>query len=193
MHWYLKVLRQYADFTGRARRREFWMFTLFNALIMIGLMILTGALAYAFDTGSSGSAGSSVFAGVTWLYWLATVIPTMAVSVRRLHDTERSGWFLLLSLIPLIGPIVLLVFYAVEGTPGQNSYGPDPKAEVTASAAEPGYPAVTSYPPVTGYPTATGYPSVADYPAPDQSSRGQSSQGSNGGYPSPGEYPPPRS
>jgi uncharacterized membrane protein YhaH (DUF805 family) len=114
MNWYLAVLKKYAQFSGRARRTEYWMFFLFNLLIFIALMIVEGIL------GSMGIIGA--------LYGLATLIPNLAVSVRRLHDTNRSGWWLLIGLVPLVGVIVLIVFVATEGTAGDNAYGPNPKA-----------------------------------------------------------------
>jgi uncharacterized membrane protein YhaH (DUF805 family) len=113
MEWYLKVLRQYVDFAGRARRKEYWMFTLVNVIIALVLAILDNVL----TTGILGL-----------VYSLAVLLPSLAVGVRRLHDTGRSGWWLLISLIPLIGAIVLVVFFATDGEPQPNAYGPDPKA-----------------------------------------------------------------
>jgi uncharacterized membrane protein YhaH (DUF805 family) len=115
MNWYLEVLMKYATFNGRARRTEYWMFFLFN--LIIGLVLwFTESL-----VGGPGVLYS--------LYTLAVLIPGIAVSVRRLHDTGRSGWWLLILLIPLIGAIVLLVFMAQDGTPGQNQHGANPKEE----------------------------------------------------------------
>lgn len=113
MNWYLQVLKNYAVFDGRARRKEYWMFFLFNTLIAIVISIIE-ALA-----GSSGVLGL--------LYSLAVLIPAIGVSVRRLHDTDRSGWWMLICLVPLIGAIVLLVFMVQDSTPGQNPYGDNPK------------------------------------------------------------------
>lgn len=126
MQWYLKVLRQYADFSGRARRTEFWMFVLFNAIAGIILTILDNLL---------GLSGSSMVGGVvyvstgvlTGIYQLAVLIPSLAVGVRRLHDTGRSGWWLLIGLIPLVGIIVLIVFWATAGDPSPNQHGVNPK------------------------------------------------------------------
>lgn len=117
MNWYLKVLKQYAVFSGRARRTEYWMFFLFNLIIVFVLGFVEALV------GGPGVIGT--------LYSLAVLIPSIAVSVRRLHDTDRSGWWLLIALIPLIGTIVLLVFMVQDGKPGQNQYGANPK-EVTA-------------------------------------------------------------
>jgi uncharacterized membrane protein YhaH (DUF805 family) len=138
MNWYLKVLKQYVDFSGRARRTEYWMFTLFNVIIMVVLSVVD---AMVFGSGSfagttdPGSVSASVNLGVlTTIYALAVLLPSLAVSVRRLHDTDRSGWWLLIGLVPLVGGIVLLVFYLLPGTRGPNRFGADPKA-VTAGAA----------------------------------------------------------
>lgn len=113
MDWYLKVLRQYADFEGRARRTEYWMFALFNIIIAFVLGFVEGLV------GGPGILG--------FLYGLAVLLPGIAVSVRRLHDTGKSGWLLLIAFIPLIGAIVLLVFMVMDSQPGDNQYGPNPK------------------------------------------------------------------
>jgi uncharacterized membrane protein YhaH (DUF805 family) len=118
MNWYLKVWKQYADFSGRARRTEYWMFVLFNVIFTIAGAIL-GLLI-------GGIAG---YAAIVGLYALAIIIPSLAVAVRRLHDLNKSGWNILLGLIPLVGGIILLVFYCTEGTPGDNNWGPNPKEE----------------------------------------------------------------
>lgn len=113
MNWYIKVLQQYADFGGRARRQEYWMFVLFNLIFSIVLGVVDAAL------GTWGALGG--------LYALAMLIPSIAVGVRRLHDTGKSGWMLLIALIPLIGTIWLIVLLVTEGTPGSNEYGINPK------------------------------------------------------------------
>ena len=119
MNWYLEVLRKYAVFSGRARRKEYWYFFLFYVLIFIVLAILDNA------TGSfNAEAGVGILSG---LFSLAMLIPSISVGVRRLHDTDRSGWWLLISLIPLIGAIVLLVFMVLDAKPEDNEYGPPPK------------------------------------------------------------------
>ncbi|MGQ2983495.1 DUF805 domain-containing protein [Flavobacterium sp.] len=113
MEWYLKVMRDnYANFSGRARRSEYWYFTLFNVLAII-LLALLGLV-------------TGIFFVFYLVYIIAMIIPSLAVSVRRLHDTGKSGWFILLGLVPL-GGLVLLVFYCIEGDRGSNEYGPDPK------------------------------------------------------------------
>jgi uncharacterized membrane protein YhaH (DUF805 family) len=119
MNWYTTVLKKYAVFTGRARRKEFWMFVLFNVIISFVLGIVDGVA--GLNKNGFGVLGA--------IYTLAVLIPGIAVSIRRLHDTDRSGWMLLLGLIPLVGAIILLVFYIGEGTPGTNRFGPDPKRE----------------------------------------------------------------
>lgn len=106
------LTEKYADFSGRARRSEYWNFVLFN--------ILGSVLA----TGIDLVLGMSL---VGLIYSLVVLVPGIAVTVRRLHDTDRSGWMLLIGLIPIIGFIVLLVWFCTEGTIGRNSYGPDPK------------------------------------------------------------------
>lgn len=111
--WYLKCVKEhYADFAGRARRTEYWMFALVNLLITIAVIIIFRLIHLPV---------------VSTLYSLALVIPGLAVGVRRLHDTGKSGWWLLIGLVPLIGAIVLLIFFATEGTRGANEYGVDPK------------------------------------------------------------------
>ena len=124
MEWYLTVLRKYAEFSGRARRMEFWMFTLINILISIGLSIIDAII------GTTYGAGSGI---LSTIYGLAVLIPSLAVGVRRLHDTGRTGWWLLIGLVPCIGFIVLIVFFATEGQRGDNQYGPDPKAGYPAA------------------------------------------------------------
>ncbi|MFM6323452.1 MAG: DUF805 domain-containing protein [Microcystis panniformis] len=113
MNWYLEVLKKYAVFNGRARRKEYWMFFLFNIIIAFVLDFVEGLV------GSPGVIGL--------LYSLAVLIPGIAVSVRRLHDTERSGWWLLIAFVPIIGDIVLLVFMVQDSKSGQNQYGANPK------------------------------------------------------------------
>ena len=131
MQWYLKALKQYADFGGRARRTEFWMFVLVNVVISIVLGIVDTATgtANAYAVGGMASYSPGILGG---LYALAVLIPSIAVTVRRLHDTDRSGWWFLIQLIPIVGGIVLLVFACLEGTRGPNRFGADPKHEVMA-------------------------------------------------------------
>lgn len=120
MNWYLGVLKKYAEFGGRARRKEYWMFVWFNILIgfVLGVVDYTTGLANA-------ETGVGVLSG---LYSLAVLVPGIAVAVRRLHDTSRSGWWLLIGFLPLIGALVLLFFMVQDGTPGANAHGPNPKS-----------------------------------------------------------------
>lgn len=120
MEYFLYVLKNYAVFKGRARRREYWMFTLFQLLFSIVALALDYVLGFAED-------GSGVISSI---YSLAMLLPSLAVSVRRLHDVNRSGWFMFIALVPLVGIIWLLVLDCTEGTDGPNEYGPDPKGWV---------------------------------------------------------------
>ncbi|MBV8489311.1 MAG: DUF805 domain-containing protein [Candidatus Eremiobacteraeota bacterium] len=130
MHWYLSVLKNYTGFHGRARRAEFWWFTLFN-IIIIAVLELVGSLI----GGMTGSGNGPVVAGaLAGIYSLAVLLPTIAVSIRRLHDTDKSGWWILLNFVPF-GAIVLLIFYILDGTPGPNQYGPNPKDLVATATA----------------------------------------------------------
>lgn len=113
MHWYLDVLKKYAVFSGRARRKEYWMFCLFN--LIIGFVI--GFIGAFID-------GNGIIA---LAYNLAILLPSIAVSVRRLHDTDRSGWWMLIGLIPIVGPLVLIFFMIQEGTASANRFGANPK------------------------------------------------------------------
>jgi uncharacterized membrane protein YhaH (DUF805 family) len=123
MKWYIKVLKQYADFSGRARRKEFWMFTLINTIIYA----VPYTLAFTMLSTNPESVVASVLFGIVGLYALGILVPSLAVTVRRLHDTGRSGWWILIGLVPLIGFIVLLVFYVQDSQPGSNQYGENPK------------------------------------------------------------------
>ncbi|ULQ48128.1 DUF805 domain-containing protein [Flagellatimonas centrodinii] len=129
MNWYLGVLKQYAVFSGRARRREYWMFTLFNIIAAVVLSAIDGVF------GSfSAEAGVGLLSG---LYLLAVLLPSIGVSIRRLHDTGRSGWWLLLVLVPVVGPLIVLVFMVLDSQAGSNDYGPNPKAPAVSATAEP--------------------------------------------------------
>ncbi len=135
MEWYLKVLRKYADFSGRARRKEYWMFVLFNMIFMIAAMLLDKLLGTTFKMDTGYGTQALPYGYLYLLYGLAVLVPSLAVGVRRLHDLGKSGWMLLISLIPLIGAIWLLVLFVTEGTRGENSYGPDPKGVISEPAA----------------------------------------------------------
>lgn len=128
MEWYLKVIKNYVGFSGRAHRTEFWMFVLINLVITLVLSFIDGML---------GMTNPQVGIGpLQGLYSLAVLLPSLAVAVRRLHDTGRTGWWLLIGLIPLVGAIVLIVFYCLDSEAGDNRYGPNPKG-VAAPAAAP--------------------------------------------------------
>ena len=121
MNWYLAVLKKYADFKGRARRKEYWMYTLFQILFGIVAMMLDGALGL--------TVGLLPYGFIYLAYTLATFIPSLAVTCRRLHDTSKSGWMFLIVLIPIVGAIWLLVLMCLDSTPGTNKWGPNPKNE----------------------------------------------------------------
>ena len=159
MEWMTMPLRRYAEFSGRSRRKEYWMWTLFVFLVYLAFVILGVALGASailgMSTGSSGGmaaagGGALIVFGLFFIFVLAILVPALAVTARRLHDTNRSGWWMLLplvaypiqivgavsnsSILALIGALVglglsilLLVWYCTDGTPGTNSYGPDPK------------------------------------------------------------------
>jgi uncharacterized membrane protein YhaH (DUF805 family) len=136
MEWYRAVLKKYAVFDGRARRKEYWYFVLFNFLIAMGLLILGFILGFAI-VGSDSEALAIVIAVIpVSLYGLAMIIPSIAVTVRRLHDIDFSGWWYLISLIPG-GSVVLFIFALLDTKPGPNKYGPDPKAAERLSSAPP--------------------------------------------------------
>jgi uncharacterized membrane protein YhaH (DUF805 family) len=120
MSWFVEALKKYAVFSGRSRRKEYWYFVLFVIIISTVLNIIDGLIGAYARTAGVGLL-SSIFS-------LAILIPSIAVTVRRLHDTDRSGWWVLISLVPLVGWIVLLVFTVQDSTPGINRYGPNPKS-----------------------------------------------------------------
>ncbi len=121
MHWYIEVLKKYTVFSGRARRKEFWMFFLFSAIISVFLAVIDEFMGWKFEMGGENLGFLST------LYYIAVIIPYLAVIFRRLHDTDRSGWWFLIAFIPIVGIIVLLVFLILDGTKGENRFGPDPK------------------------------------------------------------------
>jgi uncharacterized membrane protein YhaH (DUF805 family) len=131
MHWMIMPFKRYADFSGRSQRKEFWMFILFNLMIILPLFIFigmqSGAREKATDLKGSAKEMADIGVIVLMLYIAAIIVPLIAVAVRRFHDQGRSGWFVLLSFIPYVGLIVMVTFMALDGTPGPNRYGPDPK------------------------------------------------------------------
>jgi len=122
MNWYLEVLKKYAVFSGRARRREYWYFVLFNVIIILVLFNIDRLI-------STGSEGTGI-GTLGCIYYLAVIIPGIAVLIRRLHDTNRSGWWVLIGFVPIIGFIVLLVFTVQDSEKGENRYGPNPKGVI---------------------------------------------------------------
>ncbi|TXI49777.1 MAG: DUF805 domain-containing protein [Lysobacter sp.] len=127
MEWMLMPLKRYFDFEGRSRRKEYWMFTLLYALLMIAAFVVVGiGAATSGDSGELNALGMLGFS-LLGLIVLIFFIPSIAVQVRRFHDQDKSGWFVLLNLIPSIGGLIVLVFMCLEGTPGDNRFGSDPK------------------------------------------------------------------
>ena len=120
MEWYLKVISSYFDFNGRARRKEYWMFVLINSIISIVSFYLDNILGTTFAIGYG-----PIYIG----YGLAVLIPSIAVAIRRLHDVGKSGWMYLLVILPIIGPIWLIILFVREGELGDNQFGPNPKNE----------------------------------------------------------------
>ncbi len=120
MSWFLLCLNKYADFNGRARRKEYWFFILFLWLIQLGLIILGGVL------GAVAEIAGTVFGGLAILVMLGAIIPALAVAVRRLHDTGKSGGWIFISLIPVVGGLWFLFLMVSQGTDGSNDYGDDP-------------------------------------------------------------------
>jgi uncharacterized membrane protein YhaH (DUF805 family) len=125
MKWYLHALRKYAVFKGRARRREYWIFELMNSAVALALFVLAVKL---------GKVGYPYFLSLPFLYIAATIIPSLSSLIRRLHDTGRSGWWFWIGLIPLFGPISMLIFTVEDSQPGENRYGPNPKRQPTTEA-----------------------------------------------------------
>jgi uncharacterized membrane protein YhaH (DUF805 family) len=128
LDWMLMPLRRYADFQGRSRRKEYWLFVLGVFIAAIALSIVEAMV------GLSGMVAGA-YGPLTLIFFLAILIPAIAVQVRRFHDQDKSGWFVLLGLIPIIGGIIVLVFMCLEGTRGPNRFGPDPKAPAAGAEA----------------------------------------------------------
>lgn len=118
MDWYFNVLKNYIGFSGRARRREYWMFILVNTILLGALSVIDKML------GWQRAGGEGVLAT---LYSILVFLPWWAVQFRRLHDTDRSAWWLLLLLIPIVGWLAIIIFNCQHGTPGENRFGVDPK------------------------------------------------------------------
>ena len=136
MEWMLLPYRRYFDFSGRSQRKEYWMFALLYLIVIIVCVTLMltamplGALEQAAELGVEPVGPGPLFwlgAGIGSLFVLVSIIPAIAVAVRRFHDQDKSGWFILLQFIPYVGGIIVLVFMCLEGTRGPNRFGPDPK------------------------------------------------------------------
>ena len=132
-------LRKYAVFSGRARRSEFWFFWLFLIGIEVAFSILIGLAGGSITDpanrfGAMSGPAQALFA-LYALVMLGLLIPSIAVAIRRLHDTNRSAWWILIGLLPILGALVLIVFYVLDGTPGPNRFGEDPKGRSAPAAA----------------------------------------------------------
>lgn len=124
----LQPLRKYADFNGRARRSEYWLFVLFLLIVQVLASVLSWFVGGDLEHDPFGSPAAAIIALAYFGFCLYVFVPALAVSFRRLHDSGRTAWWLLLGLIPILGQLVLLIFMVLEGTPGDNRFGPDPKA-----------------------------------------------------------------
>ncbi|GGC26803.1 membrane protein [Novosphingobium marinum] len=129
MDWMLMPYRRYFDFTGRSRRKEYWMFVLFTTIVTIVCLMIMFAGGLSMDETTQAEPGLLFWVGLILivLFALGSIIPSIAVQVRRFHDQDKSGWMVLLGLIPYVGGIILFVFMLLEGTKGPNRFGPDPK------------------------------------------------------------------
>jgi uncharacterized membrane protein YhaH (DUF805 family) len=135
MGWYVQVFKRGLDFGGRSRRREFWMFTLVNivlSLVASGIDTAIGIGGFSAFTAPGTAAVMATPGIVSSILALVLLLPSLAVSIRRLHDTDRSGWWLLIMLVPLVGAVVLIVFWAMDSKPGSNRHGPNPKERESA-------------------------------------------------------------
>lgn len=127
MEWATLPLKRYAQFTGRSRRKEYWMYILLIIVATVVAMIVDGII---------GMQVAGPYGPLYLIVALGTLIPSIAVAIRRLHDTDRSGWWVLIALVPLVGGIILIVFMATDGTKGPNRFGADPKTDAPAELAE---------------------------------------------------------
>ena len=134
--WVLEVFSKYAVFNGRARRKEYWYWYLFNYLISIFFAVISFAIIPPYGTDTDKGIGwFAIFIYVlVIIYSLGVFIPNLAVTVRRLHDTNRSGWSYFISMVPVIGGILLFIYLVEDSMPGENQYGPNPKTELETTA-----------------------------------------------------------
>jgi uncharacterized membrane protein YhaH (DUF805 family) len=131
MNMMFEPLRKYAQFSGRARRSEFWLFALLMFIVQVvaNLLLSVAGGRGALAAGQMPAGPAMIVALLVLVVMLGFLVPSIAVTFRRLHDTNRSAWWLLIALIPFVGALVLLVFYVLPGTPGPNRFGPDPKGD----------------------------------------------------------------
>ena len=138
MEWMILPLKRYAQFSGRSQRKEYWMFLLFVVIgsfvfsFLDSLLGLGGGFSH-YDYGAAGAygAGANMRGGIlNGIFSLAIIVPSISVACRRLHDIDKSGWWMLIGLIPLVGWIIVIVWYCTDGTHGPNRFGPDPKADL---------------------------------------------------------------
>ncbi len=131
MNWWLAAVKKYAVFSGRARRKEYWYYVLFNFIIAFVWGMFAGVV------GAMAGWSQTTLEEFANVPTLALLLPSLAVAVRRLHDTGRSGWWLLLAFVPIIGAIILIVWYCQDSEPGTNQYGPNPKTEIEGTSPIP--------------------------------------------------------
>jgi uncharacterized membrane protein YhaH (DUF805 family) len=132
MEWMILPYKRYFDFAGRSQRKEYWMFVLFSLLVSL---LIDGTMGgtYSFLLGLRHTPASTPASLLGGLFSVGSLIPALAVAVRRLHDTDRSGWWILIALIPVVGTLVYLYFLIKDGTPGPNRFGEDPKGRGLAT------------------------------------------------------------
>lgn len=127
MEWMLMPYRRYADFSGRSCRREYWMFTLLSVIVAFGAIMLMAMGGGLSETGDAAPGALFWLGGALIVLWgLGSIIPSVAVQVRRFHDQDRSGWMILLGFIPYVGGLIVFIFMCLAGTRGPNRFGPDP-------------------------------------------------------------------
>jgi len=142
MHWFIDPIKSsYSDFSGRATRQQYWMFVLIYLLIYIGLSVVDGILGFGMESVGFLSA----------IFWLVTLVPAVAIASRRLHDINKSGWWQLISLVPVVGWIIAIVWLASKGQAEANQYGPSPYGAAAAvPAVDPNASTPPQEPPVPG-------------------------------------------
>lgn len=135
LDWMLKPYRRYADFSGRSQRKEYWMFALFTTIVALLLVAIMFAGMPAVDEyGTPGDPSMMFYVGIGLLilFGVGSIVPSIAVQVRRFHDQDKSGWFVLLGFIPYVGGLIVFVFMCLDGTSGSNRFGDDPKDPTNA-------------------------------------------------------------